>query len=74
MEKSIRERFLLRFSYLYSEKYIDYDELFDLYNKIRIKQIPEYRWEDLAKELMKKKQLAKTIRKSANASRYTTIV
>lgn len=59
---------------MYSEKYIDYDELFDLYNKIRIKQIPEYRWEDLAKELMKKKQLAKTIRKSANASRYTTIV
>lgn len=59
---------------MYSEKYIDYDELFDLYNKIRIKQIPEYRWEDLAKELMKKKQLTKTIRKSANASRYTTIV
>jgi N-acetylglutamate synthase-like GNAT family acetyltransferase len=40
----MRSRFLNEFGFLYTEKRVSYEELFEMYKSCRRRNVPEYRW------------------------------
>lgn len=55
-------QFLSQFAFLYTEKRITYEELFDLYKDCRRKMIPDYRWEEEVVNFLRRKRSSKNVK------------